>query len=299
MYDRQVRRRRIVLAVFLIASILLLTAYFGESSGGGLHAVQRGGLSVLGPIQEGASRALKPFRDFFGWIGDTVDAKHERDQLKKQNITLQRQLADLQAAAQENAHLKGLLKLNTQGGLDQYAPVKARVTARNASLFYSEVTIDKGSSAGVRADQPVVGPEGLVGRVTDVTPGYSIVTLITDQKFAAAARTLGSNQQATVKAYLNRPGDLELQLVQNPDKIRTGDLVVTAGSLSLRLKSYFPPNIPIGRVGKIDYGSGDLDRRIHVKPAVDLGNLLWVEVLTKEAPAQLQASASPIGTPTP
>jgi rod shape-determining protein MreC len=299
MYDRQVRRRRITLAVFLIASILLLTAYFGESSGGGLHAVQRGALSVLGPIQEGASRALKPFRDLFGWIGDTVDAKHQRDQLRKQNIALQREVADLQVAAQENAHLKGLLKLNTQGGLDAYQPVKARVTARNNGLFYSELTIDKGSSAGVRADQPVVGPQGLVGRVTDVTPGYSIVTLITDQKFAAAARTLGSNVQGTVKAYLNRPGDLELQVLDHPDRVRTGDLVVTAGSLSLRLESYFPPNIPIGHIGKIDYGSGDLDRRIHVTPAVDMGDLLWVEVLTRQPSPQVTASVNPIGTPTP
>src|SRR4051794_21903303 len=111
MYDRQVRRRRIVLVVFVVASLLLLTAYFGESAGGGLHAVQRGALQVLGPIQEGASRALKPFRDLFGWVGDTVDAKHERDQLKKQNIQLQRQVVDLQAQAAENTKLKGLLKI--------------------------------------------------------------------------------------------------------------------------------------------------------------------------------------------
>src|SRR3954462_1381737 len=99
MYDRQVRRRRIVLAGFVIASIILLTVYFGESSGGSLHAVQRGALSVLGPIQEGASRALKPFRDLFGWVGDTLDAKGQRDTLLKSNRALQRQVTDLQAAA--------------------------------------------------------------------------------------------------------------------------------------------------------------------------------------------------------
>ena len=35
MYDRQVRRRRAVLAVFVILSLGLLTVYFGESAGGG------------------------------------------------------------------------------------------------------------------------------------------------------------------------------------------------------------------------------------------------------------------------
>ena len=64
-----------------------------------------------------------------------------------------------------------------------------------------------------------------------------------------------------------------------------------AGSTSLRLTSYFPPNIPIGRVSRIELGDGDLDRRIHVRPAVDLAALQFVEVLTKEAPAQTVASA--------
>src|SRR3954447_7078166 len=133
MYDRQVRRRRAVLAVFVALSLILLTVYFGESAGGGLHSVQRGALSVLGPIQEGASRALKPFRDLFGWVGDTIDAKQERDKLKTRSQLLEREVTDLQAMRQENADLKKLLEINTTGGLDQYKPVKARVIARSPS----------------------------------------------------------------------------------------------------------------------------------------------------------------------
>jgi rod shape-determining protein MreC len=292
MYDRQVRRRRLVLAVLVALSLGLLTVYFGEPATGGLHAVQRGALSVLGPIQEGASRALKPFRDLFGWVGDTLDAKSERDKLAKENQALQREVTDLQAAALENKSLKGLLQINEQGGLGQYQPVKARVTARSSSLFYSRMTIDKGSSSGVRVDQPVVNGDGLVGRVTEVTSGYSIVTLITDESFAAGARTLGSGQQATLTASLNKPGDLELELVQNPEKVRRGDRVVTDGSVSEKWPSFFPPNIPIGRVSRIEMGDGNLDRRIHVTPAVNLGTLLWVEVLTRGAEVRVQASAS-------
>ncbi len=292
MYDKTVRRRRAALLIFVALSIGLLTVYFGESAGGGLHALQRGALSVLGPIQEGASRALKPFRDLFGWVGDTIEAQQQRDELEKRAQGLEREVTELQAAAQENADLKKLLAINTSGGLDRYDPVKARVVARGASLFYRRVTIDKGSSAGVRREQPVVTGDGLVGRVTEVTSGTSIVTLITDDSFAAAARTLGSAQQATIQSSLNRPGDLELQFVQSPDKVRAGDRVITAGSLSPDLKSYFPPNIPIGKVSRIDIGDGDLDRRIHVKPAADLGDLLWVEVLTRQSPAELRADAT-------
>src|SRR5919205_693416 len=71
MHDRAVRRRRAVLVVLVAASLFLLTAYFGESSDGRLHSVQRGALATLAPIQEGASRVLKPLRDLFGWVGAT------------------------------------------------------------------------------------------------------------------------------------------------------------------------------------------------------------------------------------
>src|SRR5919206_4407335 len=92
MHDRAVRRRRAVLVVLVAASLFLLTAYFGESSNGGLHAVQRGAMATLAPIQEGASRVLKPFRDLFGWFGDTIDAKDQRDEAIRQRDALRQQL---------------------------------------------------------------------------------------------------------------------------------------------------------------------------------------------------------------
>ena len=49
MYDKTVRRRRAVLGLLVALSLILLTAYFGESAGGGLHAVQRGVLEVFAP----------------------------------------------------------------------------------------------------------------------------------------------------------------------------------------------------------------------------------------------------------
>ena len=52
MYDKTVRRRRLVLGLLVACSLILLTAFFGESSGGGLHSVQRGVLEVVSPIQD-------------------------------------------------------------------------------------------------------------------------------------------------------------------------------------------------------------------------------------------------------
>ncbi len=66
MHDKTVRRRRAVLGLLVVLSLLLLTAYFGEAPNGRLHAVQRDFLAVVSPIQDGANKALKPVRDLFG-----------------------------------------------------------------------------------------------------------------------------------------------------------------------------------------------------------------------------------------
>ena len=288
MYDRQVRRRRAVLAGLVALSLLLLTVAFGESSGG-VRSVQRGALQVLGPIQDGASRVLKPFRDLFNWVGDTVDAKQQRDELVKERDALQKRVARLEAEGQENAELKKMLAIN-QSSLDRFEPVKARVVSRSPNLFYSTLTINKGSGDDVEVEDPVVAANGaLVGQVTDVTGTYSIVTLITDEDFAVMARTIGSNAQGAVGPQFGSRGDLILDALGDPREIKEGERVVTAGSLSQTLESYYPPNITIGEVSRVDLGEGDLDREIHVKPAADLDSLMWVEVLTREAPGQLRA----------
>src|SRR5688572_32591098 len=127
MTDNVVRRRRAVLAALVVLSLFLLTAYFGERSSGPLHGVQRTAMEVFAPIQEGANRALKPFRDLFGWFGDTLDAKEERDRLQAERDTLRKDVARLTIDNRELQQIEGLREQNTSGGLDDYSPVQARV----------------------------------------------------------------------------------------------------------------------------------------------------------------------------
>jgi cell shape-determining protein MreC len=66
---------------------------------------------------------------------------------------------------------------------------------------------------------------------------------------------------------------------------------MTAGTVSRRLPSPFPPNLLIGTVKRVE-GEGELDRTIHVAPAADLRSLDFVQVLTRPS-ADLRASATP------
>jgi rod shape-determining protein MreC len=289
MHDRAVRRRRAVLVVLVAASLILLTAYYGESSDGRLHSVQRGAMSALAPIQEGASRVLKPFRDLFGWFGDTLHAKDQRDAYHRQADALRRQLTATQQQLADARQQAGLKEQDTTGGMDEYAPVDARVFVHSPSSWYQRVTVNKGSDDDVKRGDPVINSAGLVGRVEAVTGGEAVVTLITDKDFAAAGITSESREPGSVTPALGNTGDLIFDLVDDVSKVRTGDLIVTAGTTEARLQSPFPPAIPIGTVKRIDTGEGELDRRIHIQPAADVRRLDLVQVLTKPH-ANLQAA---------
>jgi len=292
MYDKAVRRRRAVLAALVALSLALVTAYFGESSGGGLHAVQRGAMETLAPIQEGANRVSKPFRDAFGWFGSTLDAKGERDKLRRERDGLRQEVAQLEVQASENEQLRGLLDINSAGGIKAYEPVVARVFARSPSTWYSTVEINKGSSDGVRPDQPVVNGAGLVGKVKAVSDGNAVVMLLTDQDFGVSAKAARSGEPGALDPAVGAPGELRLELVPRGKLVKKGERIVTAGTISARLRSLFPPGILIGTVNRVDEGDGELDRRINVKPAADLRRLETVQVLTKPA-TDLRASARP------
>jgi rod shape-determining protein MreC len=280
LYDKTVRRRRAVLALLVVSSLVLLTASFG--GGGALTNVQRGVVTVVAPIQEGASRALKPFRDLFGWVRDTIDAKGRVADLQKQRDQYRRQAMQSTAAVRENERLTRLLNLDQSLKLEAARPVTARLIGVDPSLWWSQITVNKGSSDGIRVDQPVITGEGLVGRVSFTTPTTSIVTLITDHSTYVSARINETGVFGGISAEAGRPDDLEMQYTTRNDRVDVGQTVVTAGtrSRSDRLRSLFPPNIPIGRVTRVDDPGTD-DQLVHVRPFADMRRLEFVQVLTR------------------
>lgn len=280
MYDKSVRRRRAVLALLVVCSLILLTAYFGESPSSPLHSVQRGFLQVVSPIQEGASRALKPVRDLFGWFGDTLDAKEERDKLRDELEEARRAAIANAAAAREAEQLRKLLGLDEELSLDEMGPVTARVITRSPTLWYSTVSINKGTSDGVRVDQPVVNGDGLVGTVTAATSNSAIVTLITDHTSGVSAVVNESGVAGVVQPAVGKPDDLLLEYIRRGDRIEEGQTIVTAGSRSRRYESLFPPGIPVGEVTKVDDEEVDVYQRVHVRPFAQLRRLDVVQVLT-------------------
>jgi rod shape-determining protein MreC len=275
-YDRKtVRRRRAVLGLLVACSLILVTVSFGD----GLRSVERGALEVFGSVQDGASRVLEPFRDAFGWVGDTIDATGELEDVRDERDALRRQLVDERGAVRENRELRALVRMDQRPTVQQQGAVTARVSARSPTVWYSTLTVNKGSRDGVREGQPVINGAGLVGRVRRVSGSNAQVLLITDGDSAVSARVTENGASGIVETAVGDPNDLRLEYLGRNDRPREDHTVVTSGSTSERLPSRFPPGIPIGRITRVDEDEGT----VHVRPFANLRELEFVQILTDPA----------------
>ena len=282
MHDKQVRRRRAVLGLLVAVSLILLTAYFGESPSSPLHAVQRGIVEVLSPVQEGASKALKPVRDIAGWFSDTFKAKSQVGKLRKEVQYYQGLAAQYENAYVRNQQLSRLVGLDSSLGVSAYHPVTAQVIQRDPTLWYAQIEVDKGADDGVHYDDPVIGDGGLVGRVSLVGPTFSEVTLITDHSMAVAAKVLDNvGDTGMLVPEVGDPSQLRVQYLPPRSAIATGDQVVTAGFTDGPLEDLYPAGILIGTVSSASQTQLLTSGTIKVTPAVDLRHLDVVQILTR------------------
>lgn len=265
----------------MLVSLVLVTVYFRESSGGALHAAQRIAVSVLAPFEVAAERVARPFRDAYGWAGDLFGAKAENAKLREQVEALRRQVIENETAAVENVELKKLLRFRESSRFPRdYRPVATRVLVQPQNVFRQEVVVAAGSSDGIRLDDPVVTEEGLVGTVTEVTPNAAKVRLLTDQQSAASALVLETQASGIV---LHGPSEnsLILDRVPKDQLVEEGNIVVTSGSRVGKYESLYPRGIAIGIVTAVSQRDVDFYKRVQVSPLVDFESLHEVIVLVE------------------
>jgi rod shape-determining protein MreC len=269
----QRRRARILLAVLVLVSLLLITVDFrsgGVEGDGPLGRLRAVASSVLGPIQSGLVTIVSPIGNAIGGITDIFDVRSENVQLRAQLERLQEQRLSYEDVLRQNRELRELLDMRDRG---EFETVTALVINHGPSNFEWTVTLDVGSSHGVKRNMPVINGDGLVGRVIQVTADTSRVLLAIDPNFSAATRHARSGEVGILtgnggEPMLFRPLDPEAD-------VNRGDAIVTA----LYSNGVFPEGIPVGSVERSDDAAGLLARTIRIRPFVDFTRLSTVLVV--------------------
>lgn len=257
---------------------MIITVDYRQGSSGPLAGLSRAALAVISPLQETVSKVTRPIGSFFSTLIHLPSLRAENKRITEENATLRSQAvlsASLEADVEE---LQRLLEI--QSSLD--APTTgANVISSGVSNFEWTITIDKGSSSGIRVDMPVVAAGGLVGHVVTVTPGSAVVQLIIDPDSNVAGRLVESSRTGLLSGQGG--GDLRMELVDPSTDVQPDEAVVTAGfAIPGVATSLYPRAIVIGTVSRVLEDPSALEKFVTIRPAVDFSTLQFVLVVLSD-----------------
>lgn len=271
--QREIRQRAPWWFFGLLALNFALMTYDARDESTKQRKIRTVAQSVAYPFQRTASSVGNWIGGLFGGVGELRRASTENQQLRTQVEQMQNELRDARQKAAEAERLAKLLKLNEQ---TNYNTVAAQVIARDPSLWFDSITINKGRTAGVEINMPVVTAEGIVGRVVSIGPLSAQVMLITDEKSGAGAVVgqLGqSNAIGSIKG-MGENGLLDMRYVSGLEKVQLGDIVYTTGQDGI-----YPAGYTIGQVVDLRPGTATQAQVIYIRPSAGLDRLKEVVIL--------------------
>jgi rod shape-determining protein MreC len=233
-------------------------------------------------IRYWAVSVVTPFERFFHGIGYTfrrgwsnyVDLRHT----KQENHDLQEQIARLrleQASFAEDA-MQGH-RLQAMLDFQQHyvsTTVAAQVIGTSGNDLSRVIYIDKGAKDGLKADQAVITPDGIVGKIRDVFPHTSQVLLINDQTSGAGVLLATTRIRAILRG--STTGQILINNLTPDDRIKPGEQVLSSGG-----DQVYPRGLPVGTIESIKV---DPDHQpytiIQLRPAANLNQLEEVLVIT-------------------
>jgi rod shape-determining protein MreC len=288
------RRSSALALVLACLTLMTLDLVGGESSP--VEPARRLVGEAYAPVEAGVDAVLSPFLAVSAWFHTQDSLTEDVARLEAENAQLRGDLAGVDYDRNRLQEYDGLTAAAEQIG---YALVPARVIGVGAAQTFSRtVTIDAGTTAGLRADLTVVSAAGLVGRVIRVTSTTATVLLVID-----ADSTVGGRVGSSMKiGFLHGRGDLgdfgrtgrlDLELVDQTSVPARGDSVVTWGSAG---GGPYVSGVPVGTVRSVYSSVRDTTQRAVIEPYVDFGALDLVGVVVPAGTDSDRAVIEPDGT---
>lgn len=231
----------------------------------GVSLLEKTVLSVFSPTQDAIFSLTTGLADGWSSFVDLRAVGVENESLRQELRGAEMQLLLQRAAVEENARLRVLLDLKPRLPMET---LLADVVARNASPWFKTLSIDKGSTQGVRVGATVLSPSGVLGRVIAVAANSASVQLLVDPASGAAVLTERSRVDGIVAGFQDDADGSPLLLMKYVPSlavVNPGEVVVTSG-----LDQLFEKGLVVGTVLKVAEPVG-LFKDVWVRPSASPG----------------------------
>ena len=263
--------------VLLILFVFFSGVMLAFSSGGFVLNFRQIGFSVVSSFEKGVFNVVSG-------IGSSFNAIKELAQLKKDYDELTVKLADFEQMRRSNAEIrKENERLKEQLGFSTSLEEKnypARIISRDTEGLYPYLSIDKGSSVGIKKNMPVIayqnGNTGLIGKVVQVGTFTSLIMPVYNINCTVSCRIQNTRDLGLVSGNGKHDSPLKMSYIRKRvlDELHYGDIVVTSGENNNYMK-----DLPVGTISKISVVDYNSQLNIELSPIIDFSRLENVVVV--------------------
>ncbi len=249
--------------------------------------LRRWTVTAIAPLEAGVQISSSKVRGLWHDYVDLRQARQQNMALRNEVARLREEEASLAEDAAQGRRLQRLLAFREQYALTNVA---AQVIGTSGSERSHVLYLDKGSADGLKPDQPVVTPDGVVGKIRDVFPHTSQLLLINDPSSGAGVILAVTRIRAIVRGTAT--GQVQIDDLTADSRIKVGEPVITSGG-----DLVFPRGLPVGTIQSI--APDPLHQpytAITIKPAADLNRLEEVLVITASSATLPPAAAQDAAT---
>jgi len=263
-------RNLTILAAVLFAQILGLAVQVKRGTDQGTSRLIRiWAVSAITPIEKGVGYTSRWFADTWNNYLYLRGVRSQNRELREEIEHMRLEQVRMSEDAGQARRLQSLLGFREEF-ISQTMP--AQVISTTGSEFSRGVFIDKGSRDGIKADMPVITPDGIVGKVFRVYPTSSLVLEINDSSSGAGVILEKSRLQGILKG--SPTGQTFVANIMADEKIEPGERILTSGG-----DRVYPKGMAVGTVSRVNPAGTFLN--VEVKPSAQLNRLEEVLVITR------------------
>lgn len=157
----------------------------------------------------------------------------------------------------------------------QFEFIPARIIKNSIVGLDNMITLNKGRSDGVEEHMGIIGMDGLVGVVVDVSDHYAVAMSLLHRQTRISARLRSTPYFGSLiwKNELN-PKVMNLEDIPKHASVEVGDTIETSGYSYM-----FPPGIPIGTIKRDSLPEGNNFYIVEVELGNDLSMAEYVYIL--------------------
>lgn len=156
-----------------------------------------------------------------------------------------------------------------------YRFITAKVINGTTHKKRNYITLGSGSLAGIKPDMGVIGANGIVGIVRDVSPHFALVTSILGNEYRTSVQLKRTGHYGLLSWNTGNPTTASMVDVAKHVPVQPGDTVVTRGNDGI-----FPPGIPVGTVTEVNENPGSNFHDIKLHLTEDLTRTAYVHVVS-------------------